>query len=151
MAVLPYPHWLPEALREGYGIKHASPLKRSTFVSGRALSRRNYTSTPSEVAVRWLLPDADAALFEKWFQEDLVDGAAWFLCRLRTPLGMDYHKSRFVDIYEGPTLSESNLWLISATLELFERPLLADGSTVYPDAVLNSGIIDLTANREWPK
>lgn len=102
------------------------------------------------MAVRWQLRGQVGALFEKWFQEDLRDGSAWFLCKLRTPLGMDYHKARFVDIYEGPTLVSGNYWLFSATLEVMRRPLLPDGSTAVPELILNSDILDDAMNREWP-
>ena len=151
-ASVPYPSWLPEPLQDGYGFKPVSPLLVDQFTSGRTQSRRGSLSTPTRVSVTWLLVDPVAALFEKWFQEDLYDGAAWFLCRLRTPLGMDYYRSRFSDIYEGPTLVEGNYWQFTATLELFRRPLLADGSTKEPDAsfILGSSLVDLSANREWP-
>jgi len=45
MALIMQPQWLPEPLREGYGLRHVSPLKRSTFVSGRSMPRRAYTAT----------------------------------------------------------------------------------------------------------
>ncbi|MEN4938754.1 hypothetical protein [Stenotrophomonas sp. TWI1151] len=151
MALIMQPQWLPEPLREGYGLRHVSPLKRSTFVSGRSMPRRAYTATPTNVEVRWLLNDGQAALFEKWFQEGLNDGVAWFACRLRSPLGMDYYKSRFTDIYDGPTLTNSNLWLITAPLEIYARPLLADGWSEYPEGILQANVIDLAANREWPR
>lgn len=150
MALIMQPQWLPEPLREGYGLKHVSPMKRSTFVSGRSMPRRAYTATPTQLEVRWLLNDGQATLFEKWFQEVLIDGVSWFACRLRTPLGMDYYKSRFTDMYDGPVLTTSNQWVITAPLEMYQRPLLADGWLEYPDGILRAGIIDLAANREWP-
>lgn len=150
MALIMQPQWLPEPLREGYGLRHVSPMKRATFVSGRSLPRRAYTTTPTQVEVRWLLADATAALFEKWFQEGLEDGVSWFACRLRTPLGMDYYKSRFVDIYDGPTLSAGNDWIYTAQLEMYQRPLLADGWSEYPEGFLRAAVIDVAANREWP-
>lgn len=150
-ASIPYPDWLPCALQDGYGFTPVSPLLQTQFTSGRSQWRRGYTSTPTRVAVSWLMRDMEAALFEKWFQEDLLDGSAWFLCWLRTPLGMDYYRSHFVDIYDGGTLTEGKFWKFSATLELFTRPLLPDGSTKYQDAILHSDIIDLAANREWPE
>lgn len=150
MALIMQPQWLPEPLREGYGLRHVSPLMRSTFVSGRAMQRRKYTATPSNVELRWLLTDGEAQLFEKWFQEVLLDGASWFACRLRTPLGVDYFKCRFTDIYDGPTLL-GNDWVIVAPVEIYLRPLLADGWVEFPEGILGASIIDLAANREWPE
>ncbi|WP_219630785.1 hypothetical protein [Stenotrophomonas maltophilia] len=151
MALIMQPKWLPEPLREGYGLRHVSPQTRSTFVSGRSMPRRAYTATPSQTEVRWLLNDQQSALFEKWFQEQLFDGVSWFACRLRSPLGMDYYKARFTDIYDGPTLTNSNLWMFTAQLELYLRPLLADGWSEYPEGFLQANVIDLAANREWPQ
>lgn len=151
MALIMQPQWLPEPLREGYGLRHVSPLQRSKFVSGRSMSRRRYTSTPTEIEVRWLLDAPRAALFEKWFQKVLTDGVGWFACRLRTPLGMDYYKSRFLDIYDGPVLTSGNEWLITASLEMYQRALLDDGWLESPDGYLQASLIDRAANREWPK
>ncbi|MCO7469521.1 hypothetical protein NJG16_05560 [Stenotrophomonas maltophilia] len=150
-AAVPYPAWLPLPLRDGYGFKPVTPLLTSRFQSGASLTRRRSTSTPTMVTLSWVLKDQSAALFEKWVQEDLVDGSAWFLCKLKTPLGVDYYRSRFTaDFYNGPYLVDGNFWRFDATLEMFRRPLLADGSTAYPDAIFNSDIVDLAANREWP-
>jgi len=63
---------------------------------------------------------------------------------------MDYYKSRFTDIYDGPALTNSNRWLVTATLEIYLRPLLADGWLEFPEGVLQASIIDMAANREWP-
>lgn len=71
-----------------------------------------YTATPSQTDLRWLLNDQQAALLERWFQERLVDGVAWFAC----PLGMDYYKARFIAIYDGLLLTNSNFWMFTATL-----------------------------------
>lgn len=146
-----YPAGLPLPLHEGYGFRPVSPLVRTPMVSGRARVRRGYTATPTQVALIWLMTDAQAQLFEKWYQEELLDGSSWFLARLKTPLGIDYYRSRFVDIYEGPVLQGGRYWRFTATLELYRRPLLADGSAAYPDAILHADIVDLAANREWPE
>jgi len=120
------------------------------MVSGRARVRRGYTDVPSSVPVGWRLNDAEAALFEIWFKDDLLDGSAWFLMKLKTPIGIDLHRCRFDGVYDGPFLV-GRAWRVSAVLELRRRPLLAEGSSSYPDAVLNSTIVDAAANREWPE
>jgi len=143
---------MPMPLRDGYGFKPESPLIGARFVSGASITRRRNTAVPAAVTLTWLFTDMQAALFEKWVQEDLIDGAAWFLCKLQTPLGVDFYRSRFTpDFYDGPVLVEGGFWQVSATLEVFRRPLLADGSTAYPDAFLRAGLVDIAANREWPE
>jgi len=152
-AALPYPSWMPMPLRDGYGFTPESPMVTSRFVSGASINRRRNTAVPTHVSLTWLFDtDMKAALFEKWVQEDLIDGTAWFLCKLKTPLGLDFYRSRFTaDFYDGPLLVEGNFWQVAARLEVFRRPLLEDGSTKYPDAFLQAPIIDLAANREWPE
>lgn len=153
MAMASYPHeYLPLPLQDGYGFKPVSPLLRTQLSSGRARQRRQYTSTPTQASVTWMFTtDAQAQLFEAWYRDIISDGAAWFLMRLQTPLGVESYKCRFTDIYDGPVLVAPIYWRFSATLELWERPLLPPGWAEFPYFVVNHDIIDLALNREWPE
>lgn len=156
MADLPeYPHdLLPMPLREGYGLNHVSPLMRTDMQSGRAKQRRRYKSTPSEATVIWMFTqEGQAQLFEAWYADMISDGAVWFYMKLRSPLGIQPYKCRFIDIYDGPQLvPNSNFWRFSATLELWERPIVdTTWALYYPDAIRYGNIIDLALNKEWPK
>lgn len=148
-----YPHdYLPLPLMEGYGLKPISPLLRTQLVSGRARQRRQYTSTPTQATVKWTFKtDGESQLFEAWFRDALKDGVAWFNMKLHTPMGLEFYKCRFTDIYEGPTLIPPKYFQFSATLELWERPLLPPGWGEFPDFVVNSSILDIAVNREWPE
>lgn len=148
-----YPsNYLPVPLQEGFGMKPVSPLLRTELSSGRARQRRLYTSTPTQAVVAWLLTDTEAQLFESWYRETISDGADWFNMPLRSPLDItDMCVCRFVDIYEGPTIDGGNYWRYSATLELWERPVLSSGWSEFPDYIINSSIIDIALNREWPE
>lgn len=153
MTMASYPHeYLPLPLQDGYGFKPVSPLLRTQLASGRARQRRQYTSTPTQASVTWMFTtDAQAQLFEAWYRDIISDGAAWFLMRLQTPRGVDSYKCRFTDIYDGPILVAPIYWRFSATLELWERPLLPPGWAEFPYFVVNQDIIDLALNREWPE
>lgn len=153
MAEVSYPHeYLPLPLQDGYGFKPVSPLLRTQLTSGRARQRRQYTSTPTQASVTWMFTtDAQAQLFEAWYRDTISDGAAWFLMRLQTPLGVESYKCRFTDIYDGPVLVAPIYWRFSATLELWEKPLLPPGWADFPSFVVNQDIIDLALNREWPE
>lgn len=147
-----YPQdYLPIPLQEGFGMKPVSPLLRTELTTGRARQRRLYTSTPTQATVAWLLTDTEAQLFEAWYRDAIMDGAYWFNMPLRSPLGnTDDYVCRFVDIYEGPTIEGGNYWRFTATLELWERPILPPGWGEFPDYIINSSIIDIALNREWP-
>lgn len=147
-----YPdEYLPMPLQEGYALKPVSPLLRTDLTSGRARQRRLYTSTPSQAQVSWLFLESEAQLFEAWFRDAISDGAAWFNANLRTPLGVESYVCRFVDIYDGPIITGGKYWEFTATLELWERPILPPGWGEFPDFIINSNIIDLALNREWPE
>lgn len=153
MADIFYPHeYLPMPLQDGYAFQAISPLKRTELTTGRARQRRAYTSTPTQANVTWFMEtDVQAQLFEAWYRETITDGAAWFLMKLQTPLGVDLYKCRFTDIYAGPTLVAPIYWQFTATLELWKRPVLGDGWAEFPDYIINSSIIDVALNREWPE
>lgn len=153
MADIFYPHeWLPMPQQEGYGFQPISPLLRTQMTSGRARQRRNYKSTPTQASITWFFEnDSQAQLFEAWYSDTLSDGAAWFYMKLQTPLGVEFYKCRFTDIYQGPTLVAPIYWQFTATLELWKRPVLPDGWAEFPDYIMQSGILDIAVNREWPE
>ncbi|WP_285131392.1 hypothetical protein [Leclercia adecarboxylata] len=153
MELATYPReYLPLPQQDGYGFKPVSPLLRTELTSGRARQRRKYTSTPTQASVNWFFEtDGQSQLFEAWYRDTIHDGADWFLMRLQTPLGVEDYKCRFTDIYEGPTMVAPIYWKFTATLELWEHPVLPPGWTEYPDYIINSSIIDLALNREWPE
>jgi hypothetical protein len=150
---LNYPHdYLPLPLQDGYAFQATSPLLRTQLTSGRARQRRLYTSVPTQATVKWLFGnDGQCQYFELWFRDVISDGASWFNMNLRTPLGIESYVCRFTDIYEGPTLTAGKYWQYSATLELWERPILTSEWKDFPDLVVNQSIIDLALNREWPE
>lgn len=134
-------------------MKHVSPLLRSKMQSGRSVQRRAFTSVPTEVKVAWLLTDNQALAFESWYKDVLLDGAEWFNCKLKTPLGFEEYVCRFVDIYEGPKLMAVSHWRFSAELEIFERPLMPPGwgDPEAVDYLIGASLFDFAMNREWPE
>ncbi|WP_369781855.1 hypothetical protein [Pseudomonas sp. WC2401] len=150
--MIAYPEFLPEPQRDGYGFQPVSPMARSELQSGRARQRRRFISVPTVASVTWLMDDTEAQLFEGWFEHILLSGSLWFQCPLKTPLGMDEHRARFVDIYEGPILVGESFWRFTAKLELFKRPILAAEWIIdAPDYVAMADIFDIAMNQKWSK
>lgn len=145
-----YPEGLPLGLHSGRTYQTVSPLLRSDLESGRARQRRRFTDTPTLAAINWFFTDTQARLFELWWRVTLVDGSEWFECPLKTPLGVEFHKCRFTDIYKGPSLVGPDIWSYSAELELEKRPVLPNDWSLLPSFVLNPEIFDYAMNREWP-
>ncbi|MBS4081357.1 MULTISPECIES: hypothetical protein [Pseudomonas] len=150
--MITYPKELPYPLRDGYGFSPVSAVKRTTMQTGRARVRRNYASVPTEAKVQWMLDSVQAEYFESWVEDALLSGSQWFECELRTPQGLLPYKAQFKDGYEGPVLFGVNNWTISATLVLWERPILRGGWAIYaPQFLLNAGMLDVAINRNWPE
>lgn len=151
MADIDYPEGLPLPARDGYGINHVNPLMRSDLVSGRARQRRRFTSTPSIINITWRMNESQTILFESWFQGVINDGASWFNCPLRTPMGTQPYEARFTGIYGPLTLDGLCGWMFSAEVELRERQVLpGEWAEVLPDFVQHMDIFDMAMNREWP-
>lgn len=153
MADIYYPHdYLPLPLQSDLSFKPVSPFLRTNLTSGRARQRRLYTSVPTQVPLKWFFKKQGIAqYFEAWYRDRLTDGESWFYMKVKTPLGVELYKCRFTDIYEGPMLLAGKFWQYTATIELWERPIIPQEWTDFPDYVVNSDIIDLAMNREWPE
>ena len=150
MALVSWPEQLPLPEQSGYAIQHVSPLQRTEMVSGRARQRRVYTSVPSMVAVQFFCTELQAQVFELFFRYGITDGADWFMCTLKTPLGLMPYECRFSGIYEGPVLTSFNKWTFSGTLEIRERQTLANGEIFDIQGIFDSEIFDITMNQKWP-
>lgn len=149
-----FPSQLPRPLQSGYGLQHVSPFIRTEMQSGRARQRRTFTNVPSSVSVTWFFTSpGECALFEGWFRDagGAGDGANWFTMLLQTPIGDAEFNCRFAGMYQGPTLAAFDKWQVTATLEIRERPLVAeDWAIIMPDYILLADILDYAINREWP-
>jgi hypothetical protein len=77
------------------------------------------------VNVSWLCTASQARLFEGWCKWG-INWVDWFLCPLKTPIGLMPARARFTDIYDGPVLFGVDLWRYTATLELFEMPVISE-------------------------
>lgn len=136
--MLTIPDGIPLPLREGYGFSPVSPIVRTQLTSGRSMQRRRFRTVPTMVNVSWLCTARQARLFEGWCKWG-INWVDWFLCPLKTPIGLTPTRARFTDIYNGPVLVGGDLWRYTATLELFEMPIISEAELL--DLMLG---IDLT-------
>ena len=130
-----YPSYLPRPVRDGYALRHVSPLRRVDMQTGRVRQRRVYSNAPSMVSVAWRLTESEAWLFEGFYRHVLQDGALWFACPLETPLGIQDYEARFVSMYQGPSLIGPDIWEIQASLEMRQRNTLPAGAVAAPSAL----------------
>ncbi|SDS03969.1 hypothetical protein SAMN05216198_1042 [Halopseudomonas litoralis] len=151
--MIQYPAGLPCFERTGYGLKTKDPQLRSELESGRSRPRRKFTQTPTAIeVVTRPMNDAQAQLFEAWWEQVLVSGTKWVDLPLKTPLGMQHYTAQFVGIYDGPLLVGVSHWRFSCTVVLRKRPLIpAPWAAQAPDWILNAGKFDRLMNDTWPE
>lgn len=148
-----YPEGLPLGRQADRSYQTIEPTVRSDLESGRSRQRLRYDFTPANVAISWLFTDVQCRLFEVWFRSasGTLDGSQWFDIPLGTPLGTNSWRARFKGVYSGPSRVGRNLWSISATLELEDRPTVPPDWLILPTFILRPDIFDIAMSREWPE
>jgi len=141
-----YPKTLPLPQKDGYGINQKGGIIKTQMTSGLARHRMISANPPTEIPVKWRFTRADFGIFEAWYLYEAKTSVAWFDIELLSGLGLVLHKARFTDDgYKSTLNSQSNMFEVSATLEVLNRPTLSEGSL---RLLLNYGIEDLTQTGE---
>lgn len=73
----------PMPLRDGYEITFGNPTIRTDMESGPARVRRRSRASPDKIPLQFLLTEAQMATFRAWFDADIQQGAAWFICPIK--------------------------------------------------------------------
>ena len=139
--MLTYPEGLPLPEREGYGFSQISPIASTPMVTGRSRRRRVWRSTPARVAVSWLMDGPEAKMF-MGFYEHAINAVDWFLCPIKSPLGLELTKSQFTDIYQGPVLVGDDMWRFTAVIELFKLPIISEAELTDLLAGMDIGVMN---------
>lgn len=77
-----YPTDLPRPLQQGYTVKHAPNMLRTTMADGYTRQRLINQGAPDTVNVTILLKDAEYKRFIQWYKADIKSGADWFIMPL---------------------------------------------------------------------
>lgn len=150
MTAINYPAQLPAPQWGDNGYSVVSPNLRTNMENGRAMQRRKFSSVPVMRQASWVFKGGEGALFELWYKEVLKDGTEWFNVYLRHPEGFRPFVCRMVDVYQGPTAWGANRWRYSATLEIWERPIISSDWLILPDYIAGSDIFDIAMNVKMP-
>lgn len=145
-----WPTQLPAPNLDGYGLQNGEAMQRSELSSGRARQRRRFTSVPTVATVSWVMTQPQSQLFEAWYKYTLKDGAEWFEGKARTALGYGDYEMRFTGMYAGPVPFAFSDFRFEAQVEIRERQTLGESWVLFPDYIIESNIIDLAVNVEWP-
>lgn len=120
-----FPSTLPKASMQGYAYTPGSNLIRTDMEVGAAKVRRRFVSVPTDVSATWTFTLAELGTFEKFFREQLFDGAAWFQIPVVNGAGETLCTARFKQAYQAETQAREDVWRVSATLEVMNMPTIA--------------------------
>ena len=122
MATIPrWPDALPAPLIEGYAAKARPTFVRTEMDSGRGRQRRRQVTGPTTISQTWRLTEAELAIFDAWFEDQVFGGAAWASMPVMTGQGKVYLQCRFIDTPDRRSVSGSRLWDITAQIETYAR------------------------------
>lgn len=137
-----WPSALPTPTLQGYGVSPAAAVQRSPFEIGAARVYRRTRQPLAEVSVAWAMDNFQQALFDSFQRLTLLEGQHWFGVTLAFPSGEATAVARFKGSL-GMRFLGGERWLISATLELTQRPTLTEAEL---DALLD----DVGEDPAWP-
>lgn len=120
-----FPTTLPNVDMNKYSFKPMDKNIRTEMDTGLARVRRRYVGTPTEVKVGWTFTMSELGIFEKFFEEDLFGGAAWFYINLVNGVGETQYLARFKEPYGVSTEKREFYWNVEGVLEVLARPLPA--------------------------
>ena len=74
-----YPTDLPRPLQQGYTVKHAPNMLRTTMADGYTRQRLVNQGAPDTANITLLLKAEEYKKFIKWYKSDIKSGADWFI------------------------------------------------------------------------
>lgn len=119
-----YPMTLPLPTMDGYTIAAAPRFVRTGLSSGPAAQRARRNAPPLLLEYRWVLSLEQLETFEYWYAQRLRKGQSWFSGPLSLGTGCTTGDLRFTGAYSAAQLSGDDVWEVTASMELRERPLI---------------------------
>lgn len=124
------------------------------FMAGNTRNRKAFSSVPVSKPHVFNWTSEQAALFEIWFKEATNDGAAWFMIRNESPLGIELTEVKFSNPeapYAGPVKIGHALWSYSMDLQARRRHLLPPDWVDWPELIIKMRLFDIITNLIRPK
>lgn len=106
-----------------FGMRYnvADPQMRTLMASGRTISRRRFSDVPTDFQARWILTTAEAIEFDRFYQDDMIDGTEWAKMPLVTAEGQTLNFVRFRGGYSSRKIGPG-LWEYTANMQMYLRP-----------------------------
>jgi hypothetical protein len=120
-----FPATLPNVSMSNYSFTPQDSTIRTEMEVGLARVRRRYLTTPSEMSVKWIFTREQLGIFEKFYDEEIHAGSAWFYIKLVNGMGETTYLARFKEPFTAATSGKEFYWDVGAKLEVLQRPLPA--------------------------
>ncbi|MGO4154337.1 hypothetical protein [Cupriavidus sp. YAF13] len=126
MAVVPvWPGTLPVPLSSGYSYTQKTTTARTEMDSGVARSRRRFRRAPAQINLKWLFLQEQLAVFEYFWDNDLLQGASWFDTIATSGTGPQLIRVRCISDGYTPTQVDPQHWEVTMQVEAVDMPRLA--------------------------
>lgn len=120
-----WPTTLTKPDMNSYQITTTDAVLRTEMDSGSARTRRQFTYTPEFVEVKFKFSLAQLGIYEKFWRQDINQGADWFDIALTNGAGENVVEARFVGVPKRATTARENHWVLSAKLEVRNFPVIS--------------------------
>ncbi len=130
---------LPRPVAESWILKPKPDVARTDDMPGRMQQRRRSYAGLTDVAARWQLTAAQAALFDGFFVHRGRDGAQWFAFPVWEGLGLTAAEARFTG--EAEWIPHATGWSVSAPIELRERPVISAADLALLQDIVGSDLL----------
>lgn len=124
MATPVFPATLPKLVMTNYSYKPVNNLIRTNMEAGPAKTRRRFVNVPTEISAEWIFTRAELGIFEKFWKEQLYDGAAWFKIKVVNGAGETECNARFTEPYSASTAVREFMWKVDAKIEVMGMPVV---------------------------
>jgi hypothetical protein len=118
-----YPDMLPGFQLDNFGYEDTDNTLRTEMEGGPDRVRLRTTQTDTLFTVSAKMSYHQLETFEAWFRYKINKGIDWFEIPLAVGMGLETQTARFVGKFKPKAYSPRG-WIISATLEVEQRPTL---------------------------
>lgn len=124
MAIPVFPATLPKLVMTNYSYKPTNNLIRTQMETGPAKQRRRFVNVPTEISAEWIFTRAELGIFEKFWKEQLYDGAGWFKLKVVNGAGESECNARFTEPYSASASVREFMWKVNGKVEVMGLPVV---------------------------
>ena len=126
MATPTFPASLPAPLISGYGYEDdAGNVSRSPKSFGYQTQKQIGNTPYTEFMIQYVFTQAQMAIFEDFYSDDLINGHKWFVMKLQVGFKYVNHYCRLTEKYSANLISNA-VWQVGFKLEVDIKTLISE-------------------------